>query len=213
MQASNLRIPALIVSILGWIVVGTTLIAGLSLSYWLISYTQFAESSIVAAIGGIAIFASLLVWPLSVLAVLIWVYMAHSNLHREGLSGLNYSPAWAAISFFVPIANLFVPFRAMRELANRSAGEPEELADADVQDVISWWGCWLGSLVMGTVLIYMLLVEIVPWLWMTTPFWANQVILILFNLFSAGSAFFLVKSVRQISKNQQDGMGVAAAFE
>lgn len=213
MQADNLRVPALIATILAWVVLALTLVAGLSLSVWLISYTQMAESPIMLAVTGIAAGLAQLAYLPSIIAVMVWVYMAHANLHRAGLGGLNYSPAWATFSFLVPIANLFVPFRAMRELANRSAGEPEELAAADVDEVFSWWGCWIGSLVVGLFLLYTALVAIIPWLWMTTPFWATQVLIILSNILTAGAAFFLIRVIKLVTTSQKEGMGMVAAFE
>ncbi|WP_299193437.1 DUF4328 domain-containing protein [uncultured Erythrobacter sp.] len=213
MKAENLRVPALIATILAWAVCALTLVSALSLSIWLIAYTQMAESPIMLAISGIAAALSPFVYILSIVAVLVWVFMAHANLHRAGLTGLNYSPSWATFSFLVPIANLFVPFRAMRELANRSLGEPEELAAADVDEVFSWWGCWIGSFVVNLFLLYTLLVAIIPWLWMTTPFWATQVLIILANILTAGAAFFLIKVIKLVTNGQREGMGAAATFE
>ena len=213
MQAANLRIPALILTILSWAVIAFSLIYSLSLAVWLGSYTQFVESPLMLAVSGLAAIANLIAYPLSVIAVLVWIFLAHGNLHRAGVDSLNYTPAWAALSFFVPVANLFVPFRAMRELANRSAGEPMELAEADVDEVFSWWGCWIGSMIVGMIVLYTMLVTIVPWLWMTTPFWATQVILILASALTAGSAFFLIKTVKRITDDQMNGSVALSTFE
>jgi hypothetical protein len=139
--------------------------------------------------------------------------MAHSNLHRAALPGLNYSPAWATFSFFVPVMNLFVPYRAMLELANRSAGEPEELARAEVDAVFSWWGCWIGSMLVGTFIVFTVLVEAVPGLWLSTPFWATQGVGILSNILNAGAAFFLIKTIKLITRDQRDGTSAISTFE
>ncbi len=55
--------------------------------------------------------------------ILMWVYRAHANLRESGMEELRHSPGWAVGSYFIPIANLFVPFSAMRALHNRSNGE------------------------------------------------------------------------------------------
>lgn len=213
MQAENLRIPALVATVFSWAVLALTLVSALSLSLWLVSYTQMAESPVMLAVTGISTGLAQLTYLPSIIAVLVWIYMANANLHRAGLSGLNYSPAWATFSFFVPIANLFVPYRAMRELANRSAGEPEELAEADNDDVFSWWGCWIGSFVISLFLLYTVLVALIPWLWMTTPFWATQVLMILGNVLTAGAAFFLIRVIRNVTRDQREGVSAVAAFE
>ena len=213
MQATNLRTLSTIIAIAGWTVCALSLIAALGQATWLIAYSQFMESGVMLIVAGLASTVNWLVFLASIIPVLIWTHTAHSNLRKAGLSGLKHSPAWATFSFLVPVANLFVPFGAMRELANRSAGEPEELADASVDEVTSWWGCWIGSLVFSSVLGVVVLIELVPGLFVTTPFWAHQVLLILSLVLNAGSAFFLVKMVKMISRNQEAGASMLAAFE
>lgn len=213
MQASNLRVPALLVTILAWVVLAASIVSGLAMAVWLVSYSQFMESPIMMAVSGIAGTIGYLAFLPSVVLTMVWIHMAHANLHRAGLSGLNYSPGWATFSFLVPVVNLFVPYRAMRELANRSAGEPEELAEADNQDVFAWWGCWIGLFVINLFLIYTALIAVLPWVWMTTPFWATQVLTILGAMLTAGAAFYLIQIVRKVTRDQQDGASVINAFE
>lgn len=213
MEASNLRVPALLVTISAWVVLAASLVAGVALAVWLVAYSQFAESPMMIAVSGIAGMIGYLAFLPSVVLVMVWFYMAHANLHRAGIGGLNYTPGWATFSFFVPVANLFVPYRAMRELANRSAGEPEELAEADNQDVFAWWGCWIGLFVINLFLLYTALIAVLPWVWMTTPFWATQVLTILASVLTAGAAYYLIRIVRQVTRDQQDGASVIAAFD
>ncbi|WP_337661004.1 DUF4328 domain-containing protein [Erythrobacter sp. Alg231-14] len=213
MKADNLRIPALAVTIFGWVVVVATGIAAFFNAVWLVAYTQLAESPWMAVTSGFAAAIGWLAFLPSIIAVLVWIYLAHSNLHKAGLNGLNYAPAWATLSILVPIANLFVPFRAMRELANRSTGEPEELAEADVQDVFSWWGCWLGSMLIGTFLAYTTLVEVTPGLYITTPFWGTLVLVICGNLLTSGAAFFLIRTVKMVTVGQKEGVTDLGTFE
>ena len=79
-------------------------------------------------------FLFLIALPLlaSGLALMVWVHRAHDNLRAETLEGLNFAPGWAATSFVIPVAGLIVPFQAMRELWNRSHGEPEHFARVSV---------------------------------------------------------------------------------
>lgn len=213
MQADNLRTPALIATILAWAVMGFTLLSALSHLLWLVSYSQMAETPMMLAVVGVSGLLSNLAFLPSIIVVMVWTYTAHSNLHRAGVTGLNYSPAWATFSFLVPIVNLFVPLRAMRELANRSAGEPEELAAADVDEIQSWWAAWIGSMIVGAFVAYTELVNLIPWLFLTTPFWATQGLIVLANLLTAASAFFLIKVIQLITRSQQGGLGVIATFE
>jgi Domain of unknown function (DUF4328) len=212
-QAENLRTPALIVTVLAWGVLALSALAALARLAWLIGYTQDEMMpGLLLTTQLLGIFSNL-VFLLSVVAVLVWTFMAHDNLHRAGLSGLNYSPAWASLSFLVPIANLFVPMRAMRELANRSAGEPEEFAEAEVSEVQSWWAPWLGSIFFGLFVTYTQVVALIPRVFVTTPFWATEALIVLTNIFVATSAFFLIKVVEVVTNDQLGGLNTASTFE
>lgn len=74
----------------------------------------------------------------------VWLYRAYKNLLAFGQSGLRYSPAWAAGSWFVPIVNLFVPFRIVRE-AWRACDPATHPADplgwqgVRVPPLLGWW--------------------------------------------------------------------------
>jgi len=83
MQADNLRIPALILMVLAWIILALTLTSALSMGVWLIAYSQLAESPIMLAIYGIAMLVTQLLYIPSVIAVLVWVYMANNNLMQK----------------------------------------------------------------------------------------------------------------------------------
>lgn len=213
MTADNLRTPALIATTLAWAVVGFTLLTALAHLLWLVSYSQMAETPLMMVAAGVSGALSNLAFYPSIVAVMVWTYMANANLHRAGMTGLNYSPAWATFSFLVPIINLFVPLKAMRELANRSAGEPEELASADVDEVQSWWASWIGSIIVGAFVGYTMLVELIPGVFLTTPFWATQGLIVLANLLTSAAAFFLIKVIQLITKSQQGGIGVIGTFE
>lgn len=218
MQAENLRTPALIVTVLAWGVLGLSIIAALARVGLLASDYQALEyglrnfSALMVATQLLGLLSNL-VFMLSAIAVLVWTFIAHNNLHRAGLDGLNYSPIWASLSFLVPLANLIVPYRAMRELANRSAGEPAEFAEAEVNEVQAWWSPWLGSLFLGLFVTYTQLVDLIPYVFVTTPVWATQGLIILTNIFVAASAFFLIKIVELVTNGQLDGITSVSAFE
>lgn len=213
MPADNLRVLSLIIVIMAGAVLALSLLSALGLSGWLIAYTQQAESPLVLTITGVANLLNNIIYLASIIPVLIWIYLAHSNLRKAGLSGLRNSPAWATFSFLVPFANLYFPFVAMKELANRSAGEPEELADADVEDVTALWGCFVGSMFLTTIVVFTTFLDAIPGVFMTTPFWANPVLTILAQILTAGAAFFLIKLVRSITEAQRNGISDLSVFE
>lgn len=65
---------------------------------------------------------SILLYVATVIFFLVWVYRASDNLPAFGNSprSLGYSPGWTVGSFFVPFVNLVVPYRAIKELWQKS---------------------------------------------------------------------------------------------
>lgn len=93
--------------------------------------------------AGLSALVYLLCFLASMVAVCMWVYRAHANLHAAGYEGLEFTPGWAAGWYFVPVAFWFKPFQAMRELWNASNLGPDGyLAPAD-QRLVIWWACWV----------------------------------------------------------------------
>lgn len=81
----------------------------------------------------------------SIVFVALWIYRAHANLRAAGEDGLQFTPGWAVGWYFIPIANLFKPFQAMRELwlaSHRQAGGYTTEANPKLT---IWWGCWVAG--------------------------------------------------------------------
>ncbi|WP_285713073.1 DUF4328 domain-containing protein [Erythrobacter oryzae] len=213
MQTGNLRTFALLATIGAWMVFALSLLSvvvtGLSVVFR-DPGNELAPLPAVLALIGIALNLTFLG---SVIPVLLWIYTAHANLRAAGMRGLNHSPGWATFSFFVPVANFFVPFVAMRELANRSAGEPEEFAGSSVDDVSSWWSCWVVSAIVITMVLLTVFVDALPGIWVTTPTWAVLALTLFGQLLFAGAAWFLIKILRQVTANQLSGAVDLGMFE
>lgn len=213
MQDSNLRLFALLGSIAAGIVCALSIINALLIAWWFASADQtFPLDPILLAIG-LASLANNAFSLLSTIPILLWIYTAHANLRAAGVTGLRRSPAWATFSFFVPIANLFVPFLAMRELANRSAGEPEEFAESTVDDVSSWWSCFVVAVVIGTIIGITMVIDALPGVFVTTPLWAIMGLTMFGQLIYAAAAFFIIKVMRLVTANQESGSAELAQFE
>lgn len=80
--------------------------------------------------------ATVVVW-------LVWQHHATANLWSRGLPGLRFTPGWAVGWWFVPFANLVMPYLAMRELDRRStrSGQPRSAGAA----LPWWWAAWLAQ--------------------------------------------------------------------
>lgn len=86
----------------------------------------------------------------------MWIYRANRNARALGAVGMKYSPAGSVGWYFVPFANLVVPFQAMREIWRASAnpGNPEAAPGTPLLGW--WWALWLGngfSSWLGTVMV------------------------------------------------------------
>jgi hypothetical protein len=79
---------------------------------------------------------------------LMWVYRLSQQLHARSGAYMAYSPAWAVGWYFVPVASLFKPFQAMRELWVISYRSTSQRAEPLLA---WWWGFWIASGILGNV--------------------------------------------------------------
>lgn len=82
---------------------------------------------------------------ITIILFLRWAYVATRNCHAASGKPLPFSPAWSIGWFFVPIANLWKPYQAMRQTWNVSEdinGDPERPAPGLL---ITWWLVFLLS--------------------------------------------------------------------
>jgi Domain of unknown function (DUF4328) len=90
---------------------------------------------------------TLAVFVATVVFFLMWLYRSYKNLPAFGVTSTSYSPGWAIGSFFVPFANLVIPYRAVKELwQNSVAGKTFSFASGSPPSWFPlWWGFWLAS--------------------------------------------------------------------
>ena len=63
---------------------------------------------------------SQIIGRIALIVGLVWMYQSHKTLERLGLRDLRFSH-WTGIwGSFVPIANLFIPYQYLREIAERT---------------------------------------------------------------------------------------------
>ena len=134
-------------------------------------------------------------------AALMWVWRAHSNLADRGIL-LKNSPTRAVVSYLVPLLNLVLPFEAMRELYNRSEGEPEELADSSVSDVTAWWTSVAVALMIFVLLAVKYFINFNTPLTFYTPLWMEFVIVGFALLLLLGSTWLFSVLVRKVTSFQ-----------
>ncbi len=103
----------------------------------------------------------LLYFPIYVTCIVLfclWIYRANKNVRALGAMGIEHSPGWCVGSFFVPIINLFVPYKAVCEIYQASLPEADRsnwIGSPVSPDVVRWWGCWIASVVLGQIIFRM----------------------------------------------------------
>jgi hypothetical protein len=96
---------------------------------------------------------SALIYVATGIVFLVWLHRSVKNLPAFGTprSSLSYSPAWSVGSFFVPFANLVIPFKATRELWENSV-PPEDNAisvSSPPASFYAWWTFWILCCIAG----------------------------------------------------------------
>lgn len=82
---------------------------------------------------------------------LYWHVAAARNLRALGHRHLDHSPASHAWWWFVPFANLVMPYRATSELVGASiVDEPDDFPAAP-DSMPAWWGLWLAGNILSNI--------------------------------------------------------------
>jgi hypothetical protein len=109
---------------------------------------DFNEPTVLNELGMLVHLIFLLLMIVSVVLVAMWIYRAHANLWAAEVPGLGFRPGWAVGWYFIPIASLVMPFKAMRELWANSLGRNDSFAQPADASLTIWW----GALIVGNIL-------------------------------------------------------------
>src|SRR5262249_16329953 len=83
--------------------------------------------------------------------VLFLISVHRSSTHLRAFGPWNspsHSPAWAVGSFFVPFANFYVPYQAIKEIWLKSRPGDSQSFSFETSPpgfFPAWWGFWLAS--------------------------------------------------------------------
>jgi hypothetical protein len=89
----------------------------------------------------------IIVTIITIIYFIRWFRRAYFNLHCK-VEGLEFSEAWAAGFWFIPIANLFQPYRIMKEMyLETNAYLANLLPDYKIRNyhtlLLAWWILWV----------------------------------------------------------------------
>jgi hypothetical protein len=100
--------------------------------------------------------AWLVVYVLTGISFLMWIYRAYKNMLSLGAEGYQFTPWWAVGGWFVPYLNLFRPYQVIKELWQTS--DPDATADSAAWQsgrtpplLLVWWVLWLSQTVLSQV--------------------------------------------------------------
>jgi hypothetical protein len=99
-------------------------------------------------IGGLQLLAFLI----TAICWIIWFRRAYGNLTLMGTRKSDYAPGWAIGCWFVPIVNLFRPYRLTKEVWLRSANRNalDSVKQLVTPGLVSiWWGINILSGLLG----------------------------------------------------------------
>jgi Domain of unknown function (DUF4328) len=159
-----------ILLIVGAIAAGISLLAeALSLAFPPLTENQEIGENMMSA--GIALVIFLLaileffIYVTTVVFFLMWLYRSYNNLRAfNSRIALDHSAGWAVGSFFVPFINLAVPYRAVKEVWQKSWPADETLlyAPSPPATFAIWWTFWLLSCFAGNISMRLSFNENVP---------------------------------------------------
>jgi len=97
------------------------------------------------AIGGVQV---VLFFPCGT-AVLMWVQRACHNA-RVKAPAMRPTPGWVVAWYFIPVANLLIPFLDMRDIWKNTAEQAGQTDDNGAPLLIAWWVLWLARAAAGS---------------------------------------------------------------
>lgn len=90
---------------------------------------------------------------------LVWTHLAAKNVRAFGQEGLEYTPGWAVGWWFIPVASMWKPFDAMREIWRASdpetvgRGASKSWRESVVPGVLTaWWIVYVANGVISLVI-------------------------------------------------------------
>jgi len=93
--------------------------------------------------------AQILIYIVGAIFFLKWIYHSDQNVHYFGANDLQFRPGWCVGWYFIPIANLWKPYQAMKEIW-RASKNPDEWQSQSASGTLSgWWALWILSIFIG----------------------------------------------------------------
>jgi len=90
------------------------------------------------------------VYVITAIPFLMWIYRANVNVRGFG-ANIPTSPGWSVGWYFIPVANWFKPFQAMKEIWLASI-DPHRWSTQSGSPILGWWwAMWISSNFLGQI--------------------------------------------------------------
>ena len=93
----------------------------------------------------------LLVFFVSVVLIAQWIYSANQNARNLGAEGMKYTPGWSVGWYFIPIATLWKPYQAIKEIWRASYSTDDWKSTKTPAILPWWWFFWILTNLLGQV--------------------------------------------------------------
>ena len=87
---------------------------------------------------GIVGIIQVLIFVVSGILILKWIHRANYNARQLGATDMAFTPGWSIGWYFIPIANLWKPYQAMKEIWKASS-DPLSWKTQSVSSMLPWW--------------------------------------------------------------------------
>jgi Domain of unknown function (DUF4328) len=105
--------------------------------------------------------AGFLIFAISASLVILWFWRSHRNLGALGAEDLRFTTGWAIGWWLIPIACLWMPYRAAMEIWKASDPRAARTTSSDSRRQLGpsllirmWWAAWLASFVLSNLMAF-----------------------------------------------------------
>lgn len=136
-----------------------------------------------------------------------WLYVSAKTNQLLGVEKLRVTPGWAVGWFFVPFANLVMPYRALKEIYKASFNNGDWEQNPVPFHFPVWWTFWITTSVLGNV--YSRMYDALGDSYTFTDLNEISYLGIGSNVSAIVSAYFLLIIVNVVAKNQGENSPIS----
>lgn len=107
------------------------------------TFSQFVTADLAPAMTLALAGCYFAVYLLAGLSFIVWLHRASANLHGIGRP-MRWGRGWTIGGWFIPIANLFIAPRVVREIDRQTVGDEPTIA-------VAWVVTWTANLILGRI--------------------------------------------------------------